>query len=124
METKRQRQVAELVRRNFGPILQQQGSYIYGDAFVTVTHAKLTPDMGMAKIYLSVYNTENKQAVILNLQEHLPLLKSELSRRIRKHVRRIPSIEIYLDDTLDEIDRVDRLFDNLYDKNQMGDQEK
>lgn len=122
MEKKRQKQIAELVKRNFGPVLQQQGGYIYGDAFVTVTNVKMTPDFGLAKIYVSVYNSEDKVNVLAMIRENIPLLKSELVRRIKRHVRRIPNIDIYLDDTLDEMWRLNKVFDKLHDENQMGEE--
>ncbi|NRB49576.1 MAG: 30S ribosome-binding factor RbfA [Saprospiraceae bacterium] len=121
METKRQRQVAELVKRNFSMVLQQEGSYLYGpEPLVTVTGVKVSPDFGLAKIYLSIYNTENKQAVILQMEEEIVRLRQTLAQRIRKHVRRIPDIAFYIDDTLDEMYRVDALFDRLRKENQMG----
>ena len=114
METKRQKQVGELVKRNFGLMLQQEGSLIYGhEVLVTVTNVKMSPDMGIAKIYLSVYNTENKQAVLLELEQNYLRLKQALSNRIRKKVRRIPNIQLYLDDTLDEMYRLNELFNRL-----------
>lgn len=122
METKRQKQVAELVKRNFSMILQQEGSYIYGPAvMVTVTGVKMSPDLNLAKIYLSVFNTENKQAVILEMEEQLHHLRQVLSARIRKQVRRIPEIAFFLDDTIDEMYRLDALFKRLHDEDQMGD---
>lgn len=119
-ESKRQKQVAELIRRNLGMVLQQEGSYIYQDALVTVTNVVVTPDLLLAKIYLSVYNTENKQAVILMVEENKYRLQQSLSQRIRKQIRRIPNIDFYLDDTLDEMYRVTDLFKRLEDENQMG----
>ena len=114
MATKRQQQTAELIRRNFGIVLQQEGSYIYGaEILVTVTAVKMSPDLGIAKIYMSVYNTENKQAVILKLQENITRLRQVLGQRVRKHVRRIPSIQFYLDETLDEMYRLNELFNGL-----------
>ncbi len=122
MESKRQKQVAELIKRNFGTVLQQEGSYIYGvEALVTVTGVKMSPDFSIAKIYLSVYNTENKQAVILAMEDQMFRLRQSLVTRIRKHVRRIPNIHFYLDDTLDEMYRLNDLFNRLEDENQMGD---
>ena len=65
-ETKRMRQVAELIKRNFGIVLQSQGPYIYGvKAFVTVTEVKMSPDFGIARIYLSVFNIDVRLKVIL-----------------------------------------------------------
>ncbi len=121
---KRQNQVAEIVKRNFGILLQSEGGYIYGhEPLVTVTNVEMSPDMGLAKIYLSVYNTENKQAVLLLLREEQKMLRQGLGKRIRKHVRRIPDISFFLDDTLDEIFRVGALFKKLEDEGQMGKKE-
>ena len=117
MESKRQLQVAELIRRNIGLVLQSEGPYIFdSEAFVTVTSVKVTPDLSLAKIYLSVYNVEDKMSVILLCEQHKHGLKQAMVQRIRKHVRRIPDIEFYLDDTLDEIDRIDQLFNKLKKK--------
>jgi ribosome-binding factor A len=124
METKRMLQVGELIRRNIGFILQQEGSYIYGTApFVTVTSVKMSPDLSLAKIYLSVYNIEDKQSVILELETQLTRLRQALAYRIKKHVRRIPEIQFYLDDTLDEMYRLRELFQQLDDDNQLGEKE-
>ena len=121
METKRQKQVAETIKRHFSMVLQQEGGYIYGsEVLVTVTGVKVTPDFGLAKIYLSVYNTDNKQAPILELEDNIIRLRQTLASRIKKHVRRIPDIAFYLDDTLDEMYRLNSLFDRLHDENQMG----
>jgi len=120
-ESKRQQQVAEVIRRNFSTVLQQEGSYIYGhEVLVTVTSVKMTPDFGMAKIYLSVFNTENKQAVLLQMEEAHHRLKQLLASFIRKKVRRIPEIAFYMDETLDEMYRLNELFNKLNKDKQMG----
>lgn len=121
MESKRQLQVAELIKRNFGLVLQQEGGYIYGpEPLVTVTNVKVSPDFSIAKIYLSIYNTENKQAVILEMEEATSRLKQSLTQRVKKHIRRIPDIAFYMDDTLDEMYRLNDLFNRLHQENQMG----
>lgn len=123
-ESKRQQQVSELIRRDFSSVLQEMGSYVYGsEVLVTVTQVKLTPDFGLAKIYLSIYNTENKQAVLLMMEEEKSRLKSALGGRIRKRVRRIPNIAFYEDETLDEMYRLRQLFDKMHDEKQMGEEE-
>ena len=121
METKKQKQVAEIIKRNFGMVLQQEGSYIYGvEPLVTVTNVKMSPDLGIAKIYVSVYNTISKQEVVISLNEHLTRLRQSLAYRIKKHVRRIPHIQIYMDDMLDEMYRLNDVFDRLDKDNQLG----
>lgn len=121
MESIRQRQVAELVKRHFSMILQEEGSYIYGrEVLVSVTNVIMSPDLSMAKIYISVYNTENKQATLLELEEEIARLRHTLGARIKKLVRRIPDISLFLDDTIDEMYRVDQLFTRLQQEGQMG----
>ncbi|MFK8164646.1 MAG: 30S ribosome-binding factor RbfA [Lewinella sp.] len=125
MESKRQRQVAEMIKRNFSIVLQQEGSYIYGaQPLVTVTEVHPTPDLSQCKIYVSIWNTDNKQAVILQMNEEHQRLKSGLAHRVRKHIRRIPEISFYIDETLDEMNRVETMFDRLYEEKQMPDNDE
>lgn len=110
----RQEQVAELVRRNLSVVLQAEGSYIYGDrAFVTVTEVQMTSDLGIARVYLSVFGTDDKQAVILKLEDEYPRVRASTGHRLRRHVRRIPELEFYLDDTLDEMYRLREVFQEI-----------
>ncbi len=117
MESKRQRQVGTVIQRHFSEVLRAEGSYIYGmQPLVSVTHVLMSPDLGLAKIYVSVWNTENKQAVLLQMQDQHHRLKQQLAARVRKHLRRIPHIDFYLDETLDEIEHVESLFATLKSK--------
>ncbi|MBK8702430.1 MAG: 30S ribosome-binding factor RbfA [Saprospiraceae bacterium] len=125
METIRQKQVAEMVKRNFSMVLQEEGGFIYGTSvLVSVTGVKMSPDLNIAKIYLSVYNTEDKQTVILEMEDQLVRLRQSLSHRLRKHVRRMPEIALYLDDTIDEMYRVNDLFNRLHNEGAMGTEEE
>ncbi len=124
MESKRQRQVAALIKRNFSEVLQQQGYYLYGSKpLVTVTEVSVTPDLFLARIYLSIFNADDKQAVLEKLERHNRKLRQALATRIRRHVRRIPEIEFYEDNTLDEMWRLNEVFDKLRAEGQMGEEE-
>ncbi|MAT54804.1 MAG: ribosome-binding factor A [Saprospirales bacterium] len=114
MATIRQKQIAEMIRRHFGTVLQQEGSYIYGTTpFVTVTEVQVTPDFSQARIYLSVFNTENKQEVILQMENSYYRLKQSLAARIGKKIRRMPELKFFLDDTVDEMYRVEQLLNKI-----------
>lgn len=120
MESIRQKQVGELLRRYFSMILTEEGSLIYGrDKLVTVTGVKMSPDLLIAKVYISVYGTENKHEVILELEDNYPRLRQALSNKIAKQMRRVPQLEFFLDDTVDEMYRVEALLNrvNQEDKN-------
>ena len=101
MESVKQRQVGELIKRHLSITLQQEGTYIYGATpLVSVSEVKMSPDFSLA-----VNNTRIRQL---------------LAARIKNQVRRIPEIAFYLDDTLDEMYRVDALMKRLHDEGQMG----
>jgi len=122
-ESKRQLQTGELVKRNFGHVLMMEGRYIYGEALVTVTAVRMSPDLGIAKVYVSVFNAEDKADVVKKMRTNMWRLKTSLVQRIKKHVRRIPHIDIYLDETLDEMWNLNVVFNDLRSKNQMGEEE-
>jgi ribosome-binding factor A len=115
MDSVRQRQIAENIRREMSAVFQLEGRNIYGQqALVTITGVRITPDLGTARIYLSVFNAPStKEAVLDQINENHYRLRSTLTPRIRSLVRRIPTIEFFLDDTLDEVEKLDRLFDEI-----------
>jgi ribosome-binding factor A len=125
MESKRQKQVAELVKRNFSLVMQEEAVNICGKSvFITVTKVNISPDMGYAKIYLSIFNTDHVQEPLLLLKEELPALKAKLGQRIRHQVRIIPNLALFYDDTIDEMYRVDGMMKKLEEDGQFGDPNK
>ncbi|MEM7103090.1 MAG: 30S ribosome-binding factor RbfA [Bacteroidota bacterium] len=113
MESKRQLQSASLIQRQVSEVLQREGRYMYGDALVTVTRVKVTADLGLARVYLSIYNTNNKEAVLEAILHHIDRIKQALAVRIRKHVRRVPALEFFQDDTLDEMYKLNEIFNKI-----------
>ena len=124
METKRQKQINELLRRQFSMVLLDEGSYIYDRAMVTVTRTVVSPDLQNAKIYLSVFNTENKLEVMAAMDENIHQLRHALATKVGKQLRTIPELKFYLDDSLDEFFRMDQILSKLRADNQMGSEEE
>lgn len=95
-------------------VLMEDGLYIYGnEVLVSVTSVVMSPDLRLAKIYLSIFNAANKEEVLTAVRQNLSSLKQSLVSRIRKHVRFIPDVAVYNDDLLDEMYQVDKLLENL-----------
>ena len=113
MSVIRQQQVASLIKRTLGEIFTKEGRNIYGSAFVTLTQVRLTPDLSVCRIYLSVYNVKEKEDVVTMISENEYGIRRLLGNRIRNKVRHIPNLEFYLDDTLDEVFKMDTLLDSL-----------
>lgn len=111
MESIRQKQVAELIRRQFSMVLTAEGRYIYGpQTLVTVTQVMMSPDLALAKVYLSIFNTPEKEAVISYMEEQYSRLKLSLHQKIKKQIRVMPELRFYLDETIDEVYKVEALF--------------
>jgi len=113
MLSKRQLQVAKIIQQNMGEVFQREGRNIFGRAMVTVTSVWVSPDLGIARIYLSVFNAENKKGVLAMIEQNSYTVKKELVRRIRNKMRKMPELEFFLDETLDEVFKMETLFANL-----------
>lgn len=114
MGSVRQKQTESMLQREMSMVLRAEGAYIYGaQALVTVTNVILSPDFGEAKFYLSVFNIEDKPNVIIELEDNIVRVRQQLASRVRKKIRRVPQISFYLDDTLDEMYRLNQLFDQI-----------
>jgi len=120
METKRQKQINELIRRQFSMVLLDEGSYIFDRAMVTITRVVVSPDLQSAKVYVSIFNTENKMEVMAALEENTHRLRFALANKVGKQLRKVPELKFYLDDSLDEFFRMDQILTKLRAENQMG----
>ena len=120
MATKRQLQVSGVIQREMSAVLRQEGTYIYGNVLVTVTNVVMSPDLGQAKVYLSIFNSENKILVLEEIRLAAPRLKQLINQRIKALLRRMPEIAYYDDETMDEVYRLNSVFDRLHRDNQMG----
>jgi len=105
-------------------VLQDEGSYIFEKALVTVTRVVVSPDLQTAKVYLSVFNTENKLEVMQAMNDNNHRLRHALANKVGKQLRKIPELKFFLDESLDEFFKMDQLLAKLRAENQMGTEEE
>lgn len=112
-EGKRQKQIGGLIQEEINAIFQRMGlSFIHG-AMVSVSAVKLTPDLLEARIYLSIYNATDKNEVLRKIEDRHWEVKKELAARVKHQLRRIPELKFFLDDTLDQVFRIEELFNKI-----------
>jgi ribosome-binding factor A len=122
--SKRQAQVSEIFRRHISIVFQEQGIYIYGpQPLVTVTHVMVTTDLALAKVYLSIYNSDNPNRVMEQILLAQPMIRQNFYKRVRHHIRRVPELDFYIDDTTEAADTEEALFQRLHAEHQMGEEE-
>ena len=78
---------------------------------ITVTKVAVSKDLGVAKVYLSLFSTESKELLIEDIREHAREIRFKLGQQIGKQVRVVPELHFYEDDSLDYIDNINRLLD-------------
>ncbi len=113
MESRRQMKVASLLQETLSEIFQKHGSTYYGSAFVTITEVDITPDLLVAKIYVSIYNVQDKQKVLEEMKSQVHEIRKHLGNKMRHHLRRIPELLFYLDESLDNAIRINELLRDI-----------
>ncbi len=115
MDSTRQNKFAKLIQKELTEIFLRDGRNYYGNAFVTITSLKVTPDLGEAKIYLSIYGNPNPQAKVDEVNHHAKEIRRDLGNSIRNQIRRIPELKFFLDDTLEYVEKMEKIFKDLHD---------
>ena len=121
METKRQKQVARELQRVMGEIFQENSSELFEGELVTITDVMVTKDLLIAKFYISIFKEEKRNQFFDVIQANLIPLRKVLANKIRNSFRRVPEIEFMMDDTLDEVFKMEQLFRSI--KKDKGDKE-
>ncbi|MCC6690439.1 MAG: 30S ribosome-binding factor RbfA [Bacteroidia bacterium] len=109
MESMRQLKVARLVQKEIADIFLREGKNYFGNALITVTGVRISPDLSFAKIYLSLFGVKNRETLLTLIKEYQPDIRKNLGNRIKKQVRIIPEINFYIDDTMDYAERINEL---------------
>jgi ribosome-binding factor A len=109
METTRQQKIARLIQKDLGEIFQEMARSEYPGNLITVTKVYITPDLYIARTYLSLFGKTPKQELIDHIKEHRKEIRLKLGNRIHNQVRLIPELEFFVDDSLDYIENIDNL---------------
>ncbi len=101
--------LGELLKRDLGEIIQR--SFQPEGTFVTVTSVRVTPDLSIAKVYLSVFAPGRDNKVVYEyIDEHVPAIRHKLAGKIKNQVRKIPELHFYADDTAEYVNKMEQLF--------------
>ncbi len=108
METTRQAKIARLLQKELSEILRLQTAKTHG-TLVSVSAVRISPDLSIAKAYLSIFPSAKAQEILDNINRSAKTIRYELGQRVRLQLRKIPELAFYLDDSLDYIENIDNL---------------
>lgn len=109
----RQLKFGRLIQKEISDIFQRDRRGILDNAFITVADVKVSPDLGVAKIYINMMLAKDKQAVLEKINSRKGEIRKALGDKIRQQVRVIPELIFYLDEVEENAQRMDSLLKNL-----------
>lgn len=108
METTRQAKISRLLQKELSEMFRQQTSKTHG-VIVSVSNVRVTPDLSLARVYISVFPSDKGSDIIENINRSSKSIRYELAQKVRFQLRKTPELSFYLDDSLDYIERIDTL---------------
>ena len=108
METTRQQKIARLIQKELSEIFRLETAKI-GNVIVSVSTVRVSPDLSIAKAYLSVFPSNKGEEIVANINKNSKSIRYDLAQKVRFQLRKTPELAFYLDDSLDYIEHIDNL---------------
>ncbi|MCD7969485.1 MAG: 30S ribosome-binding factor RbfA [Alistipes sp.] len=109
METTRQQKVGRQIQKDISEIFIKEAAGIFAGAMVTVTAVRMTPDLGIARVYLSVFPFGRRDEVMKAVEQNSRTIRRALGVRVRNQLKLVPELEFFIDDSLEYIQNIENL---------------
>ena len=108
-ESTRQLKVAREIQRDLAEIIRSKGMAVFAGAMVTVSEVRISPDLSIAKVYVSIFPSAKAEQVMDILEENKKALRGELGHKVASQLRIVPEIDFYLDSSIDYAEHIEEL---------------
>lgn len=115
MESNRQRKISQIIQEDLAELFRKQSSESKESILVSVSNVKVSADLGIAKVYLSIFPQKYRDAVMKEINSNKPYYRNFIGQKMGKQVRIIPDINFYLDTSLDDVERIEKELKGLGD---------
>lgn len=109
METNRQQKISRLLQRELSELFRKEGYNYASGRMITVSKVVVSPDLGLAKSYLSIFPSGTAKEDIKEIKRNAQTIRYNLGKIVGKQLRVVPELAFFLDDTLDYIENIDSL---------------
>src|SRR5690606_9413955 len=108
METNRQKKIGTLLQKDLVDILQGEiRKNGVSNLVISISKVAVTTDLSIAKVYLSIFPSEKGAELLTAIRSNTPLIKHDLAQRVKLQLRKVPNLIFYIDDSLDQIEKID-----------------
>lgn len=111
MKPNRDQKINRLIQKELSQLFQEETRKTRG-VIISVTHVRVSPDLSVAHVYLSIFPPEKAEELLKNIMENVKSIRYDLGTRIGKQLRIVPDLVFHLDDSLDYIEKIDKLLKN------------
>lgn len=108
-ESTRQKKVAKLIQKEVAGIFLRRGSEYAPGKMISITKVRVSPDLSYAKIYISIFPSTDYNNILHIVQDHVHKIRFDLGHKVRSQLRIVPEIAFFIDDSLDYIEKIDKL---------------
>lgn len=108
METTRQSKIGRLIQKELGEVFLNETRKMHG-TLISVSAVRVSPDLGIAKVYLSIFPSEKASELLENIRANAKPIRHEVAQKVRFQLRKMPELAFYVDDSLDYIEKIDSL---------------
>lgn len=116
MDSTRQNKVARLIQKELSEMFVAQTRQMRG-VLVSVSQCRISPDMSVCRVYLSVFPSERAEEIVGNINANQKQVRFELGTRMRHQLRIVPELKFFIDDSLDYVEHIDELLGVRNDEN-------
>lgn len=108
-ESTRQQKIARELQRHLAEIIRSKGMAAFGGAMVTVSEVRISPDLSVAKVFVSIFPSSKADDVMALIQNNVKSFRGELGRIVAKQLRIVPELIFVRDSSLDYVEHIDEL---------------
>lgn len=111
MDDRRTQKIERQIQKDLSEIFLTQTKLMQG-VMVSVTKVRVSPDLSVAKAYLSIFPSPKGDDIIESINRNKKAIRYDLGVRIGRQVRRVPELAFFLDDSIDYLENIDNLLKN------------
>lgn len=111
METTRQKKISRLLQKELAEIFRRRSNELTPGRMITVTIVRVSADLSIARVYLSIFPSEESDKAISVIRDASRQIRYELGQSVHSQIRKIPELSFFSDDSHDYIDNIERLLE-------------